>query len=485
MITDPLTERRRVTPDRTALVDDETGTAWTYNKLSRSVAAVSTTLPDIATGDRVALLLETSRPAVLAIHACLGVGATVIPLNPTLGSDTIIEQLAIANPQLVITASESDGLPTDRVETRILQIDDPETQTTSEPTSPVAWGMSDPMVQLFTSGTTGEPKLVRLTTENLLASAIGSAFRLGVTPADDWLVCLPIYHMGGLAPIIRSTLYGTSVTIHEGFDPDAIGESVANRSITGISVVPTQLHRLIEAEVALDSLRFVLLGGAPASPALIARCEDRGISVYPTYGLTETASQVTTATPEEATRFPGTVGRPLLGTTVTIVDGDGQPRPDGDEGEIVVSGPTVTPGYVNDPDTDVFGEQGLHTGDIGYLEDGRLWITGRASDVILTGGEQVFPREVGDAIRDHPAVDAVAVVGLDDPDWGERVAALVVAGGVSEASLESFVRDRLAGFKIPKTWAFTDRLPRTVSGTVDRAAVRDLLRGVNNPDDVA
>lgn len=484
MIPDPLTERRRVTPERTALYDTETETEWTYEELYRASAAVGSTLGHIEAGDRVVLLFETSRAAVVAVHACLGQGATVVPLNPSLEPENLLQQVDIADPQSVIVPSETTELPLDRMEPPVSRLTDTDVNLESAPEAPPSWRMADPMIQLFTSGTAGEPKLVRLTVGNLLASAGASAVRLGVTPSDDWLDCLPIFHMGGLAPVIRSTLYGTTLTVHEGFDPVAIGESIVDRSITGISLVPTQLHRLLEAGAALDTLRVVLLGGAPASPTLIDRCEDLAIPVYPTYGLTETASQVTTATPDEASRFPGTVGRPLLGTTVTVVDEDGEPRDDGAEGEIVVSGPTVTPGYVNDPDATVFGHHGLHTGDIGYLTDGRLWVTGRMSDVILTGGEQVFPREVSEVILDHPAVDAAAVVGLDDPDWGERIAALVVGEAVSGTALEAFTRERLAGFKVPKTWAFTDELPRTVSGTVDRAAVREILRGVNNTDPV-
>ncbi len=253
----------------------------------------------------------------------------------------------------------------------------------------------------------------------------------------------------------------------------------------------------------------MLLGGAPAPDALIERCENYSIPVYPTYGMTEAASGVATATPEEAVDRLGTVGRPLLGTDLTVVDDSGAPVGVGETGEIVIDGPTVTPGYYRDPDANrrAFGEHGLRTGDVGYRdEDGYLFVLNRRDDRIITGGENVEPGEVAAVLREHPSVAEVAVAGLPDEEWGERVAALVVpaeddeeadaepttaSGQNSDATaaaatdsaerpldavaLLRFARERLAGFKLPRTVGFADELPRTVSGTVDREALRDRL----------
>jgi O-succinylbenzoic acid--CoA ligase len=289
--------------------------------------------------------------------------------------------------------------------------------------------------------------------------------------------------MGGLAPVLRSALYGTVVVIQERFDAERTPAAAREHRATGISLVPTALHRILEAGADLPrSLRFVLLGGAAADESLIAACEDRGVPVYPTYGTTETASQIATATPAEAFAHEGTVGRPLYGTEVRILDDGGNPLPAGETGEIAVAGPTVTPGYLGDDDA-AFGPHGLRTGDLGYRDDeGRLFVTGRADDVIVTGGENVSASEVVATLEEHPAVRVAAVVGLDDPEWGERVAALVVTAGeagddtaVGEEGLRAFCRERLAGFKTPKTIRITDSLPRTPSGTVDREAVRKRL----------
>jgi O-succinylbenzoic acid--CoA ligase len=317
---------------------------------------------------------------------------------------------------------------------------------------------------------------------NLLASATASAFRLGIDPADRWLVPLSLHHMGGIAPILRSTLYGTTAIVRESFEPGGTVDDMREYDATCVSLVPTMLRRMLSARGTLpDSLRFVLVGGAPCPEDLIERCRDYSVPICPTYGMTETASQVATARHDEAYDNPGSVGRPLLWTDVTVVDSAGTPVEAGESGELVVRGPTVTPGYYDNPAAtgEAIGTYGLHTGDVGYRdESGRLYVLNRLDDRILTGGENVDPGEVVDALRTHESVEDASVVGLDDPEWGERVAALLVPAeeGVDLAALEAHLRDRLAGFKLPRTIGTAEELPRTVSGTVEREAVRERLR---------
>ncbi|MFD1526506.1 AMP-binding protein, partial [Halolamina salina] len=348
--------------------------------------------------------------------------------------------------------------------------------------TPATWERGDTQLLLFTSGTTGDAKAVTLTMGNLLASATASAFRLGIDPADRWLVPLSLHHMGGIAPVLRSTLYGTTVIVRESFDPGGTVDDLREYDATCISLVPTMLRRMLESRGTLpDSLRFVLVGGAPCPEELIERCRDYSVPICPTYGMTETASQVATARHEEAYDHPDTVGRPLLWTDVTVVDSAGSPVEPGESGELVVRGPTVTPGYYGDPAAtgEAIGAHGLHTGDVGYRdEEGRLYVLNRLDDRILTGGENVDPGEVVEAIRTHPGIEDAAVVGLDDEEWGEQVAALLVPteDGVDVDDLEAHLRERLAGFKLPRTIGTAEELPRTVSGTVERDAVRERLR---------
>ncbi|MCU4924752.1 acyl--CoA ligase [Halobacteria archaeon AArc-dxtr1] len=504
---DLLRHRREATPERTAVVDVETGREWSYWEFDRYVDGMVRNL-GVFRGDRIATVVGT-RPAFAGlVFAAMRTGAVLAPCSTR---ETGSELSAVGeriDPDLIVCESATTSAAAAIADVPVREIDDlvPDGEAgdeltadepmTDEPPAiePVPRERDETFLLSFTSGTSGRPKGVRLTVGNLVASATASAFRLGVCPADRWLCALPMYHMGGLAPLIRTTLYGTTLVIQRSFEPRATADILAEHEITGVSLVPTMCKRLLDAGwTPSKSLRFVLLGGAPASEALIERCLDAGVPVYPTYGMTETASQVATATPDEVRDHPETVGQPLLGTEVTIVDATGEPLGSGETGEIVVSGPTVSPGYLDAETTaTAFCENGLRTGDLGSRDvDGRLRITGRRSDRIVTGGENVDPEEVTAALESHPEIRTAAVVGLPDPEWGERVAALVVpasgtkmrnADGAEDAtpcpSLESVFdhcEDRLAGFKRPKTVGYTEELPRTPSGTVDREAVRKRL----------
>jgi O-succinylbenzoic acid--CoA ligase len=370
----------------------------------------------------------------------------------------------------------------------VLTVDEPLTEVAeplsgvrAESVSSAEWSLDDRQLVLFTSGTTGAPKAVQLTTGNLLSSAVSSVFRLGFDPDDRWLVTLSLHHMGGIAPVLRMPLYGMTLVFREGFDAGGTADDLERYEATAVSLVPTMLRRMLDRRGTLsESLRVVLLGGAPAPTELIERCRNYSVPVYPTYGMTETASQVATARPREAFANPESVGRPLFLTGVTVVDDEGTPLPSGEPGELVVDGPTVTPGYYGNDgaNAEAFGPFGLHTGDVGVLDDrGAITVLNRLDDRIVTGGENVEPGEVVDVLSSYPDVREAAVVGVPDAQWGERVSAMVVpeADSVDRAGLLEFARERLAGFKLPKTLAVSESLPRTVSGTVDRKAVREAL----------
>ncbi|WP_436347967.1 class I adenylate-forming enzyme family protein [Natronorubrum sp. FCH18a] len=497
---DLLSHRASTTPDATAVIDADEGESWTFGEFDRRVDAVTERLENVGYGpdERLGVLLNTRVAFVELYLAAMRRGVTVVPLNVRETTVELESKARRTDLDAIICESETEGLALEVADCPIASVDDPERDDVSSLSSfqPAAGANTAPVplerdrthLLMFTSGTSGTPKGVRLTLGNLVASANASAFRLGVTPDDRWLCCLPMYHMGGLAPVVRSMLYGTPVVIQREFDPAATAGVIDDHDITGVSLVPTMCKRLLDAGWnPPETLRFVLLGGAPASNELLERCRAADVPVYPTYGMTETASQIATATPQETATHEGTVGRPLVCTDVTVVDESGERVPSGEAGELVVSGPTVTPGYLTDEHTAAaFGEQGLHTGDIGYKDvSGRLWVLNRRSDRIVTGGENVDPGAVIEALRSSPRVEDAAVVGLEDPEWGERVAALVVPaddGGESADSrtidLESLLEhctERLAGFKRPKTIAVADSLPRTASGTVDRDAVRARL----------
>jgi len=486
---DPLAQRAAATPEATALAHADSGDRLSYADLDEAVTRTAGRLAahGVERGDHVAVLAETRIAFVRLVHAGLRLGTPLVLLNVRLTAPELADQVERSDAVLVVCEEDTrDRAQEATGEAPVVSVDDGLAERDPAAVEPMEWTASDPALLLFTSGTTGRPKAVRLALRNLIASAAASGFRLGVIPDDRWHLCLPMYHMGGLALVVRSALYGTAVVLQEtggGFDPDRTLAAMREHEPTGVSLVPTMLERLLEAGTLPDSLRFVLLGGAPASDDLLATCEARGVPVCPTYGMTETASQIATARPEEAVEHVGTVGAPLLGTEVTVVDEDGEPLPPGKPGEFVVSGPTIMLDYYGDSERTeaAFGDHGLHTGDVGYRDEaGRLWVLDRRSDRIVTGGENVDQGEVADVLRDHPGVEDAAVVGLADEEWGERVAALVVGTATAEG-LEAHCRERLAGFKLPRTLAFADELPRTASGTINREAVREHLRAEGEP----
>jgi len=482
---DPVSHRAGTTPERTAVIDAEDGHQWRYRDLDAAVDAVAAGIDSAAeTADgRVATLVDT-RPAVgRLLFGAMRSGRTLAPLNVDLDAETLATQLSVLDADLLVCERATERLATAVADCPVRSVDQAAAASPLEDGSqatavePAALSRDDTAVILFTSGTTSDPKGVRLTLGNLVASATASAFRLGTLPSDRWLVCLPTYHMGGLAPFVRSALYGTAVVVQRGFDAEETARVLAAHDVTAISLVPTMLQRLLDSGwEPTDDLRVVLLGGGPASPGLVDRCEARDVPVCPTYGMTETASQIATAPPETAREHAGTVGQPLVCTDVTVLT-DGAPAEPGERGELVVSGPTVTPGYLDEEATAAaFSDWGFHTGDLGYRdEDGRLWIVGRVDDRIVTGGENVAAETVAAAIRDCPGVADAAVVGLPDEEWGQRVAALVV-GDADRETVLAHCRAELAHYEVPKTVRVVESLPRTPSGTVDRESVRRRLR---------
>ena len=495
---DLLSHRVATTPEATALVDATDGTAWTYADLDAVVNDLVPTLRSahgspVTGGEarpRVGIGATTTPAFVAALHATWRFGATAIPLSVSQPAETLRTRLDRLDVGLYLDTADEDQLSAVDWHGRKATVDsaldgdpDHEHERSGHARADATWGPDETALILFTSGTTGRAKGVGLTPGNLVASAAASAFRLGVSQADRWYGCLPTNHMGGLAPIVRSTLYGTGVVLESGFDANRTPALMAEHDATGISLVPTMLRRLLDRDwQPHEALRFVLLGGAPASPELLETCQTVGVPVYPTYGTTETASQIATATPDEAFANPETVGSPLVTASVTIVDAaTGEPVEAGTVGELVVDGPIVTPGYLDETATEVaMGPHGLHTGDLAKRNTaGKLQILGRLDDAIQTGGETVHPTQVIEALRELPDVADAAVVGVSDPEWGERVAALVVPTEESAPdtdALRASLRERLAPHAVPKVLGTADQLPRTASGTVDRDAVRERLR---------
>lgn len=474
---DWLASRAAATPQKTAVLygPDQ----WSYADLERWVGSVCGRLlaAGVTPGQHVGVLLPNTPLYVCLVHALARLGVVLVPLNTRLTTAELAWQVRQANCALLLAgAAEAKKLgpaacPVVTVDSSWQRGDE------AAPVAPVPGQRSPVQAVVFTSGTSGRPKGAMLTFANHFYSAMASAYHLGTLPHDLWLSCLPLYHVGGLAVVWRSCLYGTAVDLHPRFDLAAVNQALDSKPVTLISLVPTMLARLLEARDHWPpGLRLALIGGAAASPALVARALAAGVPVATTYGLTEAASQVATMLPAGVRQKPGSVGRPLLFTGVTIVDDSGQPVPAGAYGEIVVTGPTVMAGYYEGETPALLpGANTFHTGDIGYLDaDGDLWLVQRRSDLIVSGGENVYPAEVEAVLKGHPAVEAACVVGVPDVEWGQAVMAMVVLRAdtaVTAVELAQHCRTQLAGYKTPRQIIFRDHLPLTASGKIARQRV--------------
>ena len=471
-----LFTRAKQTPNAPAL--EFNGQTWNYDSLNQWAESISALLEarGVKRGAHVAIHLSNQPVYVVLIHALARVGAVAVPLNIRLTEAEFKWQIEQSQCDVLICESELVGLSKRILVSELISTPQPSLARTHSPLE-----LDSVQGIFFTSGTTGFPKGVLLTFDNYRVSAQASAERLGVDPHDRWLLTMPLYHIGGMSIVFRSALYGTEIVLHSGFDMDAVHHALTDENITIVSLVPTMLHRLLEKYPAFKpslSLRVILLGGAGAPASLVEKALALNLPLALTYGLTEATSQVATSTPEQTRAKPGSLGKPLQGTTISIVDESDKPLPNGEVGEIVVSGGTVMQGYLDPERPDRFWKpvRSIHTGDLGYLDaEGDLWVLTRRSDLIVSGGENIYPEEVERALMDHPAVSEARVVGVPDPEWGQSVAAAVVLREpLSAETLLQFLRGQLAGYKVPRQIVFVESLPHTASGKLKRAEVKDL-----------
>ena len=480
---DWLSARSKASPEKTFLhIDQETLSFDEVNRLVSAACHLIQQRADIKHGDKVAILLPNGLSFILTTLALMRLRAVSVPLNTRLIPTELAWQVKNANCRLLIcnadTRSQTKDIAVDALDLPPIQASD----ALHDSIESGALDLAEDFAIIHTSGTSGKPKAAVLTYGNFYHSASASASRLGVLPNDRWLCVLPLYHVGGLSVILRSLLYGTAVELMP-FAIDKVNLALSERAISLVSLVPTMLQWLLDARQQEwnPQLRLILLGGEAPSTALIARCMAESIPIAASYGLTEAASQVATALPDSLRQKPGSIGRPLLFTEVRAVDEQGSDTPPNSPGEVLVKGPTVMRGYYSAPDATrkALRDGWLHTGDIGYLDaDGDLFILQRRADLIVSGGENVYPAEVEAVLRQHPDVAEAVALGLPDAEWGQCVAAVIECRdgqSPSADAISQIARAHLAGYKIPRRIAFVEALPRTSSGKIQRREARKVF----------
>lgn len=474
-------ERAARDPGAPALAD-ENGVLTNAQVLERvQVAAGHLAQAGVGAGDVVAVKLPNRLELIIALFAAWRLGAAATPINPTLTAAEVEYQLADSQAKVIVCEDGSAPVSGSTVMTVS------ELSAASGGAAPVTakpeFSIDDVALLIYTSGTTGRPKGVELTHSNIsaMAQSMGSAMKLDADSHS--LLILPLFHVNGIVVSVLSPLLaGGRATVAGRFNPKTFFDIVEDVRPTYFSAVPAMYAMLTslppEIKPRTDSIRFAVCGAAPMPVELINAFESRyNVPIVEGYGLSE-GTCATTSNPVEGVRKPGTVGLPLPGQRVAIMNGRGELLPAGESGEVVVSGPTVMRGYLNRPEETAATiiDGWLHTGDIGYLDaDGYLTLVDRAKDMIIRGGENIYPKEIESVIYSHPEVLEAAVVGRPDPVYGEVPVAFVSFRAGSSATtdeLRKHLADQLAKYKLPAEIVSLDEVPKNPVGKIDKPTLR-------------
>lgn len=409
---DHLTRAARDRPASSALLAGDQ--RWTFAELHAEVLATSAALPDSPVGTPL-VYAGNSCDLALAAYACSARRQALLPCAP----EKSIAALGTCPPATALIIS--------------------------------------------TSGSEGQPRQVLLGAAQLDSAARAANACLQLGAGDCWLNCLPLYHIGGQSILWRCARAAAGVVLHDGFVAEAVARDLDAYSITHLSLVPAMLSRLLDLGCRPPpALRAVLIGGAALSRPLYDRATAAGWPLFVSYGMSETAAQVATFTPDDGAWHEGLVGRALPGHAIRI----------GDDGRIRIRGPQVMLGYLDGSGVDA--EGWLTTGDLGDIDaEGRLTVLGRADDMLISGGRNIHPQEIESCLAACPGVVDVAVTGLPDPVWGDLVVALVV-GSIDPARLLDHARHHLPSAALPRRIRQLDRLPRNAAGKLERAALKRL-----------
>ncbi len=492
-----LAQRVSVAPDKLFLFSQIDGRRFTYAEFQMAVNRAATMLltKGIKKGDAVSLLLPNSVEYVIAYFACWKIGAVAGPVNSLLKAQEIsyvisnseAKALLINSEYLPLVDSVSSELPNLKT---VITFDNEAEVTRQFPQGELALtsevNLDDEAIIIYTSGTTGKPKGCLLTHGNVIANAKQISEWLGFTEADRLLTVMPLFHMNAVSVTTMAALYaGGSTVVTPRFSASRFWQIISDYQITSFGSVATMLSMLlsnypegVHEGLKTEQLRFAMCGSAPVPAEVMKRFEETfHCLVVEGYGLSESTCRSTFNPPDQRRRV-GSCGLPI-GNEMSVVDEQGREVADGEHGEIVLRGDNILKGYYKNPEATAvaFRNGWFHTGDIGYRDsDGFYYVVDRKSDMIIRGGENIYPREIDEILYEHPAVTAAAVVGVPDNLYGEEVAAFVVLkDGItaSEEELIEFCKSRLADYKCPKTVRFVKDIPK---GPTGKLLKRELVR---------
>ena len=488
--TDWLASRARLTPHKEAVVEAGTGLRLTYGQLNLRANRLAGDLQrsGVGRGDRVSLLAPNSAAYLELLFAVAKLGAVFVPLNFRFSVPELAYVLNDCQPRVLVThdayaevteqLKEMTSIPVHLTQSAYQSV-----VTEAEPlVQAVDVEMEEPWAIIYTGGTTGKPKGAILSHRAITWNSINTIITWGLTEQEITPVYMPMFHTGGLNALTTPVLHaGGTVVIGSEFNPSAILDVLEEERCTIALFVPTMHHMLTSlpefAERSFPSMHTFLSGGAPCPHPIYEAYWAKGLLFKEGYGLTEAGPNNFYIHPNDAKRKIGSIGMPMFHNQIRIVDDAGQDVPCGETGELWIAGPHVFSGYWNNAEktAEALVDGWLHTGDLARQdEDGYTYIVGRKKDMIITGGENVYPLEIEHVLEGHPDIREVAVVGLADEKWGEVVTAVIVPVPGAQPTgeqLKSFCAGKLAGYKVPKRFLLAPELPKTSVGKIDKKGI--------------
>lgn len=491
---DWLARRSELTPHKKALVDLSSDRELTYRQLNQRANQLANAWQEqwgVAKGDRVAVLAKNRSEYLEALFAAAKLGAILVPLNVRLAPRELAYILNDCQPRGLLLEQEFaatvNGIENELSLEHYLVFDQPRTgqphpyedfiaaagDRAPVPDQPVV--LDDVWTIIYTSGTTGFPKGAMATHNAVLFNAVNTMAADVLRPSNVYLLCLPLFHTGGLNVRATPTLYiGGTVLMLKDFDPGAILKLIHEKKVDCLFFVATMWVFICQhqdfAATDFSGIKFCSSGGEPLPPWVQEAMREKGILLGSPYGLTEAGPMTTWMDPEDNLVKVGSAGQATFHTRMRVVDDEGVDLPPGQVGEIIMQGPCVTPGYWNNPEgtAQAIRDGWFYTGDLGHMdEDGYLWIKGRKKDMIISGGENIYPAEIERTLSQHPKISEVAVFGIPSEKWGMSPHAVVCpkpGQEISEEEVIQFLDGKLARYKIPKSISFMDELPKSPAG---------------------